>query len=1142
MHRMTTRHFPFFPAMLLFALLLFTACGDSGNSDGDGDAPDILNACDECRPGEMCLNPNDGASAFCARECDTVSDCPSAEMCCMHDVSYGDYGYCVPLEYCAGDPPLVACQDEYDCRIGYDCIDFVCRRVTDGDDDDIIDGDTDGDDDNSADGDVSGPKCNDDPHLVWTTPIDFGAVQLGAEQERILTFGNAGPSHDAYIFYEISESTSGEFYLAAEDELGEGETLKVEAGKDASIVLKYRPGDAGPDVGTLNIAFIQPTDDGGAIPCYYSVDLISREKGEIYPVSDPEPCRPPDTCDEVDFGSVRLFTKKTANVRLRNQRQDEDSNRVLKAFNFRLEAAEDPNFFIDDTELSNGQREVLLAPGQFEDIPIACNPKTEEAHENVLIFNTNDENPQENKEFRINLRCEGVQPRVCVNPFPLLFGEVPISESKPIDVEVCNCGGYELIVDDVVIVNDDTFSFALTTPGINFNTEDVVLYPEGEGPPDSRCLTVTTTFYAGRREQVQANLQILSDSVGSEIYNDPMSGTGVGAELLSQPAVLVDMGIIQFDPNNPGVSAPKNIQVWNGGKEGTEAKMCCLSMQPFNEDGTTTNYFSLSNFALNGAPVNRPEECGSTPDTANCLTLLGGDNPNYFTFDVVYEPVDFGRHGSILQLSADDRGWPLVKNLEVRGIATDCPEDWWDLNSTIEGCEYHCVFQSSDDEPDMQFIDSNCDGIDGNIEKAVFVSAINGNNNNDGTWDSPLATLEAARNRALFQHKDQIYASGGTYLGRYTLSNTSVSLYGGYSGYSPYINDPDAPRGWQRSLDTTTRIVGDSIGMEANFINRRTKIQHMAIESAGGDDSRNSSYGLYSRDADALILEHVTVIAGPGRDGALIDSPGEDGLPGDNGERGQDYRIDDDSFLVCPGRTERNGVGMGGGGCGRGGNGGFSCKASGGNTPCAGYAGQAGSQGDGGGIGISGADGTSGHSPNFNGFDGSDGQAGLAAGSIVGGYFQPGAGQSGTDGGPGGSGGGGGGGGSYFSDGIWFLDSCETWGATGGGGGGGRMRRYGRRGRRRRRRKLRHFPLQRFHRNHGLHHRGRRRRRRRPRPARRRRRKRRQRRPGRRGIRLRLQRRPGRRGRFRRRRRRRRRRSRGKFPSASIAPEPARPS
>ena len=84
------------------------------------------------------------------------------------------------------------------------------------------------------------------------------------------------------------------------------------------------------------------------------------------------------------------------------------------------------------------------------------------------------------------------------------------------------------------------------------------------------------------------------------------------------------------------------------------------------------------------------------------------------------------------------------------------------------------------DKPDLGFVDSNCDGIDGNKAAALFV-APNGNDANDGSYGQPKATIAAAVTAALSAGKD-VYAATGTYDGKVAFlnANGNIGLYGGY--------------------------------------------------------------------------------------------------------------------------------------------------------------------------------------------------------------------------------------------------------------------------------------------------------------------------------------------------------------------------
>src|SRR5690606_12700041 len=71
----------------------------------------------------------------------------------------------------------------------------------------------------------------------------------------------------------------------------------------------------------------------------------------------------------------------------------------------------------------------------------------------------------------------------------------------------------------------------------------------------------------------------------------------------------------------------------------------------------------------------------------------------------------------------------------------DCLPGFIDLDGDMSnGCEYECTKISDEDRPDDNFIDANCDGIDGDIAKAIFVSPW-GSDNNPGTMEAPVLTI-----------------------------------------------------------------------------------------------------------------------------------------------------------------------------------------------------------------------------------------------------------------------------------------------------------------------------------------------------------------------------------------------------------------
>src|SRR5262249_49638534 len=108
------------------------------------------------------------------------------------------------------------------------------------------------------------------------------------------------------------------------------------------------------------------------------------------------------------------------------------------------------------------------------------------------------------------------------------------------------------------------------------------------------------------------------------------------------------------------------------------------------------------------------------------------------------------------------------------------------------------IHPGAPDAPDLRFVDSNCDGIDGTEKNAIFV-APNGKDTNPGTKAAPLRQIAAAVAAAAASGKD-VYAAAGTY-DRAELAS-GVGIFGGYRAGD-----------WSRSLALATAISGQPEGV-----------------------------------------------------------------------------------------------------------------------------------------------------------------------------------------------------------------------------------------------------------------------------------------------------------------------------------------
>jgi len=179
---------------------------------------------------------------------------------------------------------------------------------------------------------------------------------------------------------------------------------------------------------------------------------------------------------------------------------------------------------------------------------------------------------------------------------------------------------------------------------------------------------------------------------------------------------------------------------------------------------------------------------------------------------------------------------------------------------------------SAQDKPDLDFADSNCDGIDGDKAAALFVAPA-GNDANDGSFGHPKATVAAAVTAALPAGKD-VYVAAGIYDGKvnFLTSAGNIGVYGGY-----------APGTWQRSAAnvTTLRAPGQVVGVAVP----RIVLQLVSVQSVSGPTALNS-YGVRAFGSGSVALSRVAIQTAPGAkgsDGAIPPAPpvaAPDGSPG----------------------------------------------------------------------------------------------------------------------------------------------------------------------------------------------------------------------------------------------------------------------
>ena len=200
--------------------------------------------------------------------------------------------------------------------------------------------------------------------------------------------------------------------------------------------------------------------------------------------------------------------------------------------------------------------------------------------------------------------------------------------------------------------------------------------------------------------------------------------------------------------------------------------------------------------------------------------------------------------------------------------------------------DFTCVKMPDEDLPDEAGLDTDCDGIDGSKDWAIFVSPM-GDDANLGTMESPVKTVTKALALASTNNKHGVYLSAGTYPESVKLVD-GIGIYGGY----------DAASRWQRLMSNKSIISGGVTAITATGLTKQTEVQQVTIRSANGaagsaaNIAGQSSYGVFAvNNTGLLVLRSNTIVAGDGGAGAVgtngaVPTTGANNGNGGNGGNG----------------------------------------------------------------------------------------------------------------------------------------------------------------------------------------------------------------------------------------------------------------
>lgn len=182
--------------------------------------------------------------------------------------------------------------------------------------------------------------------------------------------------------------------------------------------------------------------------------------------------------------------------------------------------------------------------------------------------------------------------------------------------------------------------------------------------------------------------------------------------------------------------------------------------------------------------------------------------------------------------------------------------------SPSDSAALRCTPEAGTDEPDESFSDTDCDGIDGNAEHAVFV-APTGSDSGAGTKEEPFKTLGKAVAAAAANAKS-IYVCNGEYAENVRIERTGVRIYGGY----------DCEHEWQRGPDRARIVPPSGVPLVIADVADPVVVDRLSMRAP---DASPAAYGASSiaatvlRSVDVLIRRSVLRGGDAGR--------GADGIP-----------------------------------------------------------------------------------------------------------------------------------------------------------------------------------------------------------------------------------------------------------------------
>ena len=510
---------------------------------------------------------------------------------------------------------------------------------------------------------------------------------------------------------------------------------------------------------------------------------------------------------------------------------------------------------------------------------VAYAPPAVGAHATELLVTSDDTT---NPVSRVTVSGNGlVAPQLRLQPGQVDFGDTHVmvggQPSATQQVTIHNDGGSELRVPSIVRSAATSVDFTVDPASVP------PIPPGGNATFNVRYGPAVASF-----PNTQSGLVELTnnDPRTRPIAGLPLSGRGVNPNALVLPASQINFNTLPANPNNPNIFWAQTLE---GQVSVVNSGLGPMVVSAISIVGDARNAYSL---------VGPPGLPATVPAGQNIILTARYSAPGQGTDGATLQLVtnDLDLPGGLVSIALVGSTSLCPARNQADGLANaagacqyTCRTGYVDLdgdlvNPSSNGCEYLCTITNPVDVPDDNFLDTNCDGIDGDPANAVFVAPPPfGNPANPGTRALPISSLVGAITVAQGTGRD-VYVSDGNYTGTLDLVN-GVSMYGGYS----------ASTNWSRSNSARSTIQGQGgTGVRAFGISSPTVFDRFEVLSGDAQPPSGSGPGLNAigievRSSNANLLvsnNRITPGAGsPGTAGTGGGS-GSNGLPGSRGGDG----------------------------------------------------------------------------------------------------------------------------------------------------------------------------------------------------------------------------------------------------------------